>query len=55
MNRRIVHGIETDAYGPWRHYLCYMQRPGMRKWVKRMTHKRERREGRQEARQRDNE
>lgn len=48
--RRIITGEEQDAYSPWRHVLCYLQRPGAVRAIKRRTHKRERREGRAEAR-----
>lgn len=44
MGRRpIVNGDEQDVYTRWRHYLCYTERPGVVKAVKRATHKRERR------------
>jgi hypothetical protein len=47
MGRRpIVNGDEQDAYTRWRPILCYMQRPGVVKAIKRTTHKRERREAR---------
>lgn len=36
---------EQDAYTGWRHLLCYIDRPGVRKSIKRDTHKRERQEG----------
>ncbi len=41
---------EADAYGRWRHVLCYLDRPGAVKKIKRRTHRRERREGKAEAR-----
>lgn len=44
MTRRIVNYEEEDAYSGWRRVLCYIQRPGVRKAIKRRTHKRERRE-----------
>ena len=47
MARRIVTGDETDAYG-WRQWIGWG--PGEVKAIKRRTHKRERREGRAEAR-----
>jgi len=49
IRRRAVHGEEADAYGRWRNYICYLQRPGAVKAIKRRTHKRERREGKQEV------
>jgi hypothetical protein len=50
MKRRAVNGDEQDAYSQWRHLLCYLQRPGVVKKIKRATHKRERQEGKREAR-----
>ena len=50
MKRRRVNGDEQDAYSQWRHLLCYLQRAGVVKKIKRSTHKRERREGKREAR-----
>lgn len=44
MKRVIKTGDEQDAYTGWRKVLCYMQRPGVVKGIKRRTHKRERRE-----------
>lgn len=49
MARRIVNADEQDAYTRWRRLLCYTQRAGVVKAIKRRTHKRERREGKQEA------
>jgi hypothetical protein len=51
--RRIVSGEEEDAYTRWRQVMGYLRRPGTVKAIKRRTHKRERREGRAEARQDD--
>lgn len=49
--RRRINGDEQDAYSAyWRHMLCYLQRSGVRAGIKRGTHKRERREGKREAR-----
>ena len=44
-------GDEYDAYSPWRRYYPSLQRAGAVKAIKRRTHKRERREGRIEARE----
>ncbi len=44
--RRIATADEQDAYTGWRRYYCYLGRAGVVKSVKRATHKRERREGR---------
>lgn len=41
---------EQDAYTGWRKVLIYMGRPGVVKSIKRRTHKRERKEGKQEIR-----
>lgn len=49
MARRIVGWAEDDAYSGWRHVLCYTRRPGVRKKIKKLTHRRERREGKREA------
>lgn len=45
MKRIIKTWEEEDAYTKWgRKYLAYIQRPGVRKKIKRSTHRRERRE-----------
>lgn len=41
---------ENDAYTSWRKYYCYLQRAGAVKQVKKRTHRRERREGKEEIR-----
>jgi hypothetical protein len=47
MGRRpVVNGDEQDVYTSWRRVLCYVQKPGVVKAIKRSTHKRERREAR---------
>lgn len=51
MKRRRVDGDEQDAYSKyWRPMLARFQRAGEVKKIKRRTHKRERREGKAEAR-----
>ena len=51
MGRRIMrNGDEYDAYTKWRHVYVYLGRAGVIKKIKRSTHKRERREARQELR-----
>ena len=40
----------VERTGGWRRYLCWCQRAGAVKKVKRRTHRRERREGRREVR-----
>jgi hypothetical protein len=52
MARQIRDGDEYDAYTSWRRFYPYLQRAGAVKAIKRRTHKRERREGRAEARER---
>ena len=47
--RRTVNGDEVDAYG-YRKFYCYLQRAGVVRKIKRATHKRERQEGKREAR-----
>ncbi|GAA4175908.1 hypothetical protein GCM10022287_22210 [Gryllotalpicola koreensis] len=51
MKRRRVNADEQDAYGPWRKLLCYLDRPGVVKKIKRRTHKRERQEAKREMRE----
>jgi hypothetical protein len=46
VKRVIKHWAEEDAYTGWRRYYCYLQRAGAVKKIKRMTHRRERREAR---------
>ena len=48
MKRRILSAEEQDAYTPWRKWLCYTQRAGVVKAIKRRTHRRERHEGKAE-------
>lgn len=48
--RAIVTAEEQDAYTSWRKAYCYLQRAGAVKEIKRRTHRRERREGKNEAR-----
>jgi len=48
--RKMVDGAEYDAYTAWRHLLIYTGRAGVVKRIKRSTHKRERREARNETR-----
>lgn len=40
--------LESELYGRWRRY--YRAKPSLRRWTKRYTHKRERREGRNRLR-----
>jgi hypothetical protein len=45
MKRLRKSGFEQDAFSRWgRKYLCYIQRPGVRKSAKRQANRRERRE-----------
>lgn len=41
-------GDEVDAYSKWRKYFVYLSRPGAVKSIKRRTHRRERREAKQD-------
>jgi hypothetical protein len=50
MPRRIADGDEQDVYSRWRHVMCWTQRAGAVKAVKRRTHRRERREAAAEIR-----
>jgi hypothetical protein len=50
VKRRTVSADEVDAYSKWRRVYYYLQRPGAVKKIKRRTHKRERRDGKAEAR-----
>lgn len=49
--RAIKSADEYDAYSPWRRFYPSLRRAGAVKAIKRRTHKRERREGRIEARE----
>lgn len=49
--RLVKSWTEQDAYTAWRHYYCYLSRPGAVKGIKRMTHKRERQDKRRELEQ----
>lgn len=51
--RQSVDWDEADAYTGWRHVLCYLQRAGAVKRVKRRTHRRERREAKRAIRSGD--
>lgn len=44
---------EVDAFTGWRHVLAYVQRPGVRKSIKRKANRRERRAAKGELRSRD--
>jgi hypothetical protein len=51
MRRRIVTGEEQDAYTGWRKVMFWQR--GELKKIKRRTHKRERREGKNDIRKED--
>lgn len=54
MGRRLMKSWdEQDAYTGWRKVLCYLQYPGVRKSIKRRTHRRERREAKRATRRGD--
>lgn len=46
--RALKNGDEQDAYTRWRGMLVYLGRPGVVKKIKRATHKRERRDWKEE-------
>ena len=48
--RAIKSSDEQDVYSKWRRLLCWTQRAGAVKKVKRRTHKRERREAKVDIR-----
>lgn len=50
MSRQIKHWYEEDAYTNWRYVVIAMSRAGVRKKIKRLTHKRERREAKRDLR-----
>ena len=35
-----LNGLEQDCFTGWRKHLCYMERPGLTKWIKRKYNKR---------------
>ena len=51
--RRIISNEEQDCYTRWRRLYCWTQRAGAVKAVKTRTHRRERREGKAQARELD--
>lgn len=42
--RQIKSWDEDDAYTSWRQFYCYLDKAGAVKYIKRKTHRRERRE-----------
>lgn len=50
MKRRILGPREQDVHGRWRRRYCWTQKAGAVKKIKRRVNRRERREGRTEAR-----
>jgi hypothetical protein len=50
--RHIKNWEEQDAYTKWRYLLISMSRPGVVRRIKQRTHRRERREGRNDIRKR---
>lgn len=51
MGRRAITGwAEEDAYTSWRKFYCYLAKAGAVKYIKRRTHRRERREAKREIR-----
>lgn len=53
MKRQMKTAAEYDAFTRWRRYYCYLSRAGTVKKIKRQANRRERREGRREARSRE--
>jgi hypothetical protein len=51
--RAIVSWDEEDAYTGWRKVLCYLDKAGAVKYIKRKTHRRERREAKRTIRNGD--
>lgn len=43
-NRQIKTSAEQDVMTGWRHYLCYLTKPGVKAGIKRGARRRERRE-----------
>ena len=51
MGRRAIVGWdEEDAYTSWRQAYCYLDKAGAVKYIKRKTHRRERREAKRAIR-----
>lgn len=50
MKRRTKTAAEVDVTTGWRRLMCYTQRAGVTSGIKRQMRRRERREGKQEAR-----
>lgn len=50
MKRRTVSAAERDVHGRWRRLYCWTRKAGSIRKVKRIGNRRERREGRAEAR-----
>lgn len=42
-------GDEVDAFSAWRHVMGWVQRPGVRKKIKRLSHKKDRQVGKRRA------
>ena len=53
MTRQIKGWDEQDAYTGWRKFLCSMQRAGAVNKIKKRTHRRERRESKQQIQRGD--
>ena len=51
--RAIVSWDEDDAYTSWRQVYCYLAKAGAVKYIKRKTHRRERREAKRAIRNGD--
>lgn len=50
MKRRTVYAAERDVHGRWRRLYCWTQKASAIRKIKRLGNRRERREGRAQAR-----
>lgn len=48
-----LNGAEVDAFTGWKRYYAFLQKPGVRKWIKRHFWKKQRAKQRSENRQED--
>lgn len=46
--QKLKTGAEWDLVSGWRHFLCYMQRAGVKKKLKKQLNKRERQDAKRE-------
>jgi hypothetical protein len=55
VKRRTTSGAERDVHSRWRRRFCWTQKAGAVKKIKRIGNRRERREGKRQARRQDGE